>query len=553
MPGLFIVGCPRSGTTLLQHIMIAHPDVAIGLERYNLKVFAHKALRADFEKERFFAIEPGDTWYNRLDVFADEYKSILDKFETAKYHGDKIPRGYQHYPYLMRIFKDTRFLFMIRDIYSVAASYEVRRAAADTWSSEWDAKRSVEHWNESIASTLKFMNYMPILPVNYEMLRSAGSDAAEHIASFLEIDARPIREKVASEKRQRELWLSVRDRNQNRAQLSEEQKVYIAANANFTGYKKICELAASPPAYPTRRATRGLNSVRVDKYSAEDAKVVDYCGWQFPNAPYFVRGPKPAARWEDSIVCIGSAATFGRLVESPYSRQIERRLGVPVYNLGIGGARPATYLACAPLVDALARCKLAIVEVMSARSYGSSIFLPNNAHSGVGIPHGLDMGNEPPMFKDAYFIDKIYNTALKQFDANRLAKVTMEIRSAYVADMRNLGRLVAGKGVLLYLSQRPLDYRQEYASYIGWSAGFPHFIDRGTIDMFSDLFLDTVECVSTVGLPNTLVDRETKAPVAIFPGAKEPAANAYYPSPEMHTEAAEMLVPVIERILSQGK
>ncbi len=520
MPGLFVVGCPRSGTSLLHEIVNAHPDVAIGLERYNLKVFAHKARREDFEAERFFDIKPDDTWYLGLDIFADVYQNVRAKFKTAKYHGDKIPRGYQHYPYIMRIFKQTRFLFMIRDIYSVAASYEARRAARETWNPDWNSKIAVAHWNDLISSTLKYMNYMSILPVDYATLTSGGSDVAEYIASFLEIDAGPLRENISSAKIQRELWLNVGDRMKTAFRLSEEQKEYIAANADFAGYNMICELAASPPVYTRRHANRDLVSARVDKYSAEDARVAEYYGWQLPNAPYVMRGPKPSARWEDSIVCVGSAATFGRLVENPYSRLVERRLGVPVCNLGIGGARPATYLACQPLVDALSRCKLAIVEVMSARSYRSSIFLPNNPHSGVGLPRGVDMSNEPPIFKDAYFIDRVYNAALKQLDANRLAKVTMEIRSAYVADMRDLGRLVAGKGVLLYFSQRPPDYRQEYINYSGWSRGFPHFIDKDAINMFSDLFLDTVACVSTAGLPNTLVDRETKAQVEIFRGAR---------------------------------
>ena len=66
---LFVCGCPRSGTSYFQSILAWHPAIALGMERFNLRLFAGKLLPSDFERERFFRMEAGDTWYDDLSHF----------------------------------------------------------------------------------------------------------------------------------------------------------------------------------------------------------------------------------------------------------------------------------------------------------------------------------------------------------------------------------------------------------------------------------------------------------------------------------------------------
>ena len=122
----------------------------------------------------------------------------------------------------------------------------------------------------------------------------------------------------------------------------------------------------------------------------------------------------------------------------------------------------------------------------------------------------------------------------------------MEVRSAYVADMRALAHMVGDKAVLLYFSQRKPDYIADPSLYEAWSGGYPHFVDRRMVDMVANGFKGYVEHVSGTGLPNELVDRETAEPIKLFPGAAYPTANVYYPSPEMHAEVALRLVDVLK-------
>ena len=49
-PYVFIVGCPRSGTTLLQRIVDAHPDIAVVFETHSIPRWLEKR-RGDYNLE----------------------------------------------------------------------------------------------------------------------------------------------------------------------------------------------------------------------------------------------------------------------------------------------------------------------------------------------------------------------------------------------------------------------------------------------------------------------------------------------------------------------
>ena len=67
-----------------------------------------------------------------------------------------------------------------------------------------------------------------------------------------------------------------------------------------------------------------------------------------------------------------------------------------------------------------------------------------------------------------------------------------------------------------------------------------------------------VECISDRGSPQPLFSRHTGEPVTVSPANDRPdlddgaiwTHNIYYPSPEMHEDAVEGLLPVVKKILS---
>src|SRR3954447_8348170 len=101
---LFVIGCPRSGTTALWQLLVKHPNIVLGVERYGTRFFGPDFLDPTlFEFERFFRIEPGDTFYPDLSVTSD-YESMRRRFGRAKYVGDKIPYLYRFLPQLEAAF-----------------------------------------------------------------------------------------------------------------------------------------------------------------------------------------------------------------------------------------------------------------------------------------------------------------------------------------------------------------------------------------------------------------------------------------------------------------
>jgi Sulfotransferase family len=241
---LFVVGCPRSGTQVLNRVITSHPQIALGTERFNKRLDRRELLPSDFEPERFFDIQRRDTWYRSFDDLKEYYDRIRVKYDDATYLGDKYPGAYQRYGHLVRNFGDIRFIFILRNIYDVAVSFETRRALGVHWPADGGAEHAVTRWNEAIGMTLAWRERTRILTLSYEDLFIRGGSAAP-IAEFLELDGAPF---AAALDRAR----NSRKRDTNPAsRLPPDQAEYICRHANFGGYRRL--LGVQPGAAGARQ------------------------------------------------------------------------------------------------------------------------------------------------------------------------------------------------------------------------------------------------------------------------------------------------------------
>jgi len=146
MPCFFIVGCPRSGTTLLRRMLDAHPLVAVPGESHFGARYVRKASRFGGEGEpgtleallddfcasrafqsskvsqRLFREEArrqaGDPWAPLgiwLEAFAER--------EGASIVGEKTPSHALFVAELARAFPEARFILLRRDPRAVVASW----------------------------------------------------------------------------------------------------------------------------------------------------------------------------------------------------------------------------------------------------------------------------------------------------------------------------------------------------------------------------------------------------------------------------------------------
>lgn len=239
---LFIVGCPRSGTSALTYALNAHPDVVLGLERFNSRIARRVLQPQDFDRPRFFDVQPDDTWYRSLDQFKDYYENVAAKYDSGLYRGDKFPRGYEHYEYLSQTFADSYFIFILRNIFDVAESFEARRVHGGNWPANGGPVAAVQRWNASIGYTLRWRERTRILIVAYEDLFIRDGSATP-IAAFLGIDPNPLDAALARARTAR----PSRD-GPRRPRLSPEHAEHISRHANFIGFRQL--LGVNPPQRP---------------------------------------------------------------------------------------------------------------------------------------------------------------------------------------------------------------------------------------------------------------------------------------------------------------
>ncbi len=124
---IFLVGFPRSGTTLLENVLAAHPNVVTLEEKDCLEAASATYLTSDQTLERLARINPGEALRQR-----DVYWSMVRKFGVeprGRVFIDKMPLSTVLLPLIAKLFPDARILFARRDPRDVVLSCFRRRFA----------------------------------------------------------------------------------------------------------------------------------------------------------------------------------------------------------------------------------------------------------------------------------------------------------------------------------------------------------------------------------------------------------------------------------------
>ncbi len=288
---------------------------------------------------------------------------------------------------------------------------------------------------------------------------------------------------------------------------------------------------------PVKQTTYGrpISEGMPKPYQGRDIEIIDY--QIFPikdekrNKIFGFRGPKPPSLEKNTYFTgLGPATTLGCYTQKPYLSLLGERLGLPNLNLGLPGCG-ATLLNQEDngiLIDLANNSRFVIVLVMSGRSHPSRLFRPVR----VGT-----------------LVSAQIMTELKKYfknDQAMLRDVVADMRNSFVEDNIQLVNKLKVPKILLYLSHHPLDYEDDYDhKFTNLNQGFPHFINRETVDRVINYFDDYVECHSSRGYPQKLISRFTGEPVT----NKQGEYNVSYASPEMHEDAAKLLLPVCQKYL----
>ncbi|WP_243059002.1 sulfotransferase [Nocardioides sp. SR21] len=243
---LFLAGLARSGTTALLHVLNAHPEVAIGMERYKRLLNGQiDLLRPElFDQERFFDFSDGLTNQDPEEAarWGVDYAAIEKKYAAATYVGDKMTTirfGAVH-----ERLPEARFVFIVRDIDQVASSWD-RRAQDDTdvnWPERSDARASVERWNRSLRRIRRAARQYPELTTVVEYARFFGDPEATSLRAVLDSLGLPWTLEVADEfaRVHNEYVDSVAGRDR---QLSDDVRAFVDELADRGLWRQVNRLA----------------------------------------------------------------------------------------------------------------------------------------------------------------------------------------------------------------------------------------------------------------------------------------------------------------------
>jgi hypothetical protein len=280
---------------------------------------------------------------------------------------------------------------------------------------------------------------------------------------------------------------------------------------------------------------------KVMGYQERDWEVVDHKSYLLDidnNQKVRLKGPKPKNLEKGKYIsCIGAAQTFGAWCEKPYPLLLQKKLGIVVFNLGIGGAGPYQFLYSKRLMEYINDSNIAIIQVMSGRSVPNSLF----SKGGGVVIRRLD--------NKKIACDLAYQELIDNNDLSFVKKIIKETRENYIVGYKELLKKIEVPKILFWFSKRKPHYVDNYASQHVLFNDFPQLVNLQMVEEIKKYCDEYVECVSKRGMPQKLISRFTGKPYfadfskcsKYFAYQKPRNFNNYYPSPEMHEDAADLL------------
>jgi hypothetical protein len=182
----FVVGCSRSGTTLLRAMLDSHPELAVPPESHFALARSARSLRRALRREPWFALwEIAAPDVRRLDC-ADAVRALFAAYAATRRkprYADKTPHYVSHLPRLAARFPEARFVHVVRDGRDVALSLLEVPWGPDT------IEEAALHWRRRVlegrAAGLPTDRYREL---RYEALVADPERELRALAPWLELD-----------------------------------------------------------------------------------------------------------------------------------------------------------------------------------------------------------------------------------------------------------------------------------------------------------------------------------------------------------------------------
>lgn len=204
---VFLLGCPRSGTTWMQRLIGAHPAVETGRESHLFEFYLGPTLQYwQMELEHLTRPEArrgqgvmGLSCYFERDEFMALFRDyslhllehIKGGLEPGRFFLEKTPGHALFIPEIRTLFPQCKIIHLLRDPRAVTASM---LAASKGWAAEWappHVRAAAWTWRHHVEKARKDGARLPqdaFLEVRYEDARKDTAAALRRILDFLGLE-----------------------------------------------------------------------------------------------------------------------------------------------------------------------------------------------------------------------------------------------------------------------------------------------------------------------------------------------------------------------------
>lgn len=161
---IFVVGCQRSGTTMLRLMLDSHRRISCGPETRFLEGF-EPILTDDWKRLSQYGFTE-EEWIRRIRDFFEGIQGDYARSRGKERWADKTPRYALMIPLILRIFPDAQVVHVIRDARDVAVSHRKRFGY-------WSGLKSTVKWPRYVGTARDASRILPddaYLEVRYENL-----------------------------------------------------------------------------------------------------------------------------------------------------------------------------------------------------------------------------------------------------------------------------------------------------------------------------------------------------------------------------------------------
>ncbi len=274
-------------------------------------------------------------------------------------------------------------------------------------------------------------------------------------------------------------------------------------------------------------------------YAFPSAGALDYATCVYDGSRLMYRGPKRDTN-HAYIAMLGGSEAYGKFVRFPFPDLLEKALGLPVVNMGLQNAGPDVFLNDQASIEIAARAAVTVVQIFGAQNLSNRYYTvhPRRNDRFLAATPMLRALYPAVDFTEFHFTRHLLH-ALQHQSAQRFELLASELRHTWTRRMTAQLRQISGPTILLWVSDIAPPPMGTAAQDLFLN---PMLIDSRMIAKIAPRAAVVINAVISAEARAMGLDGMVYAPTEL------PSA-ALLPSPYVHREICDALLPVIERLL----